>query len=87
MASLVLERTGGNPLFMSSIVNELARQEAPRPEARAIMSIPQDVRRFIDRQIDQLGEYDYELLSAASVVGRHCNRRDCSRAGDRCSGG
>ena len=70
MAPLVLERTGGNPLFMSSIVNELARQEAPRPEAGGIMSIPQDVRRFIDRQIDQLGECDYELLSAASVVGR-----------------
>ena len=33
MAPLLLERTGGNPLFMTSIVNQLARQE-PGADAR-----------------------------------------------------
>jgi len=70
MATLLLERTGGNPLFMSSIVNQLARSAAPRGGVQAIMSIPHDVRRFIDRQIDELNPCDRNLLSAASVVGR-----------------
>ena len=70
MAPLLLERTGGNPLFMTSIVNQLAHQEAAARTAGAIVSIPHDVRRFIDRQIDQLDEADRELLAAASVVRR-----------------
>jgi len=31
----------------------------------AVFSIPDDVRRFIDRQIDDLGESDRTLLTAA----------------------
>ena len=34
------------------------------------MSIPHDVRRFIDRQIDELDEADRDLLTAASVIRR-----------------
>jgi predicted ATPase len=34
------------------------------------MSIPHDVRRFIDRQIDELGNTDCDVLAAASVVRR-----------------
>lgn len=70
MAPLLLERTGGNPLFMTSIVNQLAQQEAPGRTQGAIVSIPRDVRRFIDRQIDELDASDRTLLTAASVV-RH----------------
>ena len=36
----------------------------------AIVSIPHDVRRFIDRQIDELSESDRNLLTAASVIRR-----------------
>ena len=68
MAPLLLERTGGNPLFMTSIVNQLARQEGGTPGA--IVAIPHDVRRFIDRQIDELTESDRHLLTAASVIRR-----------------
>ena len=32
--------------------------------------VPHDVRRFIDRQIDDIAESDHVMLSAASVVGR-----------------
>ncbi len=68
MAPLLLERTGGNPLFMTSIVNQLAQQESRTPSA--IVAIPHDVRRFIDRQIDELTESDRHLLTAASVIRR-----------------
>jgi DNA-binding winged helix-turn-helix (wHTH) protein/predicted ATPase len=70
IAPLLLERTGGNPLFMTSIVNQLIRREASGGMVGAIMSIPLDVRRFIDRQIDELNESDHKLLTAASVVRR-----------------
>jgi DNA-binding winged helix-turn-helix (wHTH) protein/predicted ATPase len=70
IAPLLLERTGGNPLFMTSIVNQLAQREASGRTIGAIMSIPHDVRRFIDRQIDELNENDRNLLTAASVVRR-----------------
>ena len=41
-----------------------------RAAPAAIGSIPHDVRRFIDRQIDELAADDRDLLAAASVVGR-----------------
>jgi predicted ATPase len=68
MAPLLLERTGGNPLFMTSIVNELAQRGVAAPGA--IVSIPHDIRRFIDRQIDELDDGDCSLLTGASVIGR-----------------
>ena len=49
-----MERTGGNPLFMVSMVNRLAQQNVSARTLGAILSIPPDVRRFIDRQIDEL---------------------------------
>jgi DNA-binding winged helix-turn-helix (wHTH) protein/predicted ATPase len=67
-ARVLLERTGGNPLFMVSIVNELAQQNAATPDA--LGAVPQDVRRFIERQIDSLDEANRTLLSAASVIRR-----------------
>jgi predicted ATPase/predicted heme/steroid binding protein len=70
MAGLLVERTGGNPLFMVSIVNELAQPKISGRTADAILSIPHDVRRFIDRQIDQLSASDRSLLTSASVIGR-----------------
>jgi predicted ATPase len=69
LAPLLLDRTGGNPLFMSSIVNQLAHTSWDQPIDQ-LMSIPHDVRRFIDRQIDELGNGDCDLLAAASVVRR-----------------
>jgi DNA-binding winged helix-turn-helix (wHTH) protein/predicted ATPase len=70
MAPLLLERTGGNPLFLTSIVSQLAHREAPEWTLDQIVAIPHDVRRFIDRQIDELHETDRNLLTAASVIRR-----------------
>ena len=69
-AELLLERTGGNPLFLTSIVGQFVTTRSLQPTTTAILSIPRDVRRFIDRQIDLLGENDRKLLLTASVVGR-----------------
>ena len=74
MAPLLLERTGGNPLFMTGIVNELAQRDAAERTPGMIRSIPHDVRRFIERQIDELDAADRDLLMAASVVGRARSR-------------
>jgi predicted ATPase len=70
MAPVLLERTGGNPLFMTSIVNQLEQRDAAGRTLGTIVSIPHDVRRFIDRQIDDLDESDRNLLTAASVISR-----------------
>ncbi len=70
IASLLLERTGGNPLFMASIVGELTQRQDARPTLKIIQSIPHDVRRFIEQQIDQLSASDRDVLMAASTVGR-----------------
>ncbi len=74
MAPLLLERTGGNPLFMTGIVRELAKGGADGhglgPGLGAVRSIPHDVRRFIDLQIDALDQGDRDLMMAASTIGR-----------------
>jgi DNA-binding winged helix-turn-helix (wHTH) protein/predicted ATPase len=70
IARLLHERTGGNPLFMVSIVNQLAGQPATVATPGLIMSIPHGVRRFIDQQIEELDENDRNLLTAASVIRR-----------------
>ena len=70
IAPLLLERTGGNPLFMMSIVNQLGQEDAIANTFDAIVTIPHDVRRFIERQIDGLDDDDRDLLTAASVIGR-----------------
>ena len=70
MADLLLERTGGNPLFMTSIVTHLVQQEAPARMLGTFVSIPHNTRRFIDQQIDELNESDRNLLTAASVIRR-----------------
>jgi DNA-binding winged helix-turn-helix (wHTH) protein/tetratricopeptide (TPR) repeat protein len=67
---MLLERTGGNPLFMVSIVNQLAQHDGAAATPGALVAIPQDVRRFIERQIDELSERDRALLTAASVIRR-----------------
>ncbi len=83
MATLLLERTGGNPLFMTSIVHQLAQRPAAVPALAAIGSIPHDIRRFIDRQIDELADSDREVLTAASVIGREFATAAVAAALDR----
>jgi DNA-binding winged helix-turn-helix (wHTH) protein/tetratricopeptide (TPR) repeat protein len=70
LARVLLERTGGNPLFMVSLVNQLVQHDADGTTSGAIGAIPHDVRRFIERQIDELDDGDRNLLIVASVIRR-----------------
>ena len=55
--------------WSASSINWRCSPRRRRRPARS-MSIPHDVRRFIERQIDDLDDSDRELLTAASVIRR-----------------
>jgi len=70
IARQLLARTGGNPLFLAGIVDQLVQPKASENIAEAIATIPTGVRRYIDRQIDELDAADRDLLVAASAIRR-----------------
>ena len=69
-------RTGGHPLFLASIVDELIqppraeRADPARLDLGAMAhTIPLNVRQFIEHRFEQLLEEDQTILEAASVAG------------------
>ena len=70
IARQLLARTGGNPLFLAGIVDQLVQPRASANIAEAIAAIPTGVRRYIDRQIDELDAADRDLLMAGSAIRR-----------------
>jgi predicted ATPase len=74
------QRTTGNPLFLVTIVETLARQGVLREgatgwelasEQEAItMAVPESLQRLFERQLEQLAPEEQELLAAASVAGK-----------------
>jgi DNA-binding winged helix-turn-helix (wHTH) protein/predicted ATPase len=79
LPQLLHQRTGGNPLFLVTMVDELVRQGLLETEgdaggsqgALAILSevIPTSLRQYIEQHIEQVSEADQALLEAASVAG------------------
>ena len=79
LASLIHQRTDGNPLFMVSVVDALARaglladsEQARQPEeieAAVTGSLTDSLQGFIERQIEQVDVEERAVLEAASVVG------------------
>ena len=71
LTEVLRRRTGGHPLFLTAIVDELLRQ--PGGETLDVMSlanvIPNGVRQFIERRCEQLPLEDRSILGAASVAG------------------
>jgi DNA-binding winged helix-turn-helix (wHTH) protein/tetratricopeptide (TPR) repeat protein len=74
-ADVLYRRTGGHPLFLAAIVDDLI---ASRPDRLALatldftamaQALPLNVRRFIEGQFERLPEEDQAILEAASVVG------------------
>lgn len=69
------ERTDGLPLFVASVVSELATPSAQdvavvAPAAQvARMAVPENLAAIIDRYIGKLGDEDRALLSTAAVCG------------------
>jgi len=80
-AELIHARTEGNPLFMVDVLRYLrdrkvivkAEEDGNWRLARSLpdlsRDIPQSVSSVIDRKIDQLGDRDREVLTAAAVQG------------------
>jgi predicted ATPase len=79
LAQLLHQRTGGNPLFLVAMVDELVRQGVLETErktggsrrALAVLSrlVPTSLRQYIEQHLEQLSEADQALLEAASVAG------------------
>ena len=73
------QRTGGNPLFLSALTDELVRQQVVTegPDGWDVHAgvdalpaiIPAHLRALIEHQLAQLSPEDQQLLEAASVAG------------------
>ena len=82
IAGVLHRRTGGHPLFLTTIVEELMARRSPEAadgrnvgaaleaftEATANV-IPSSVRQFIEHRFEQLPVADQAILEAASVAG------------------
>jgi len=79
VASLIHQRSEGNPLFMVSLVDELERAGAIRMRDGAITlgsdvgrlssEVPGSVTHVIERQLDRLSDDERRVVVAASVAG------------------
>jgi DNA-binding winged helix-turn-helix (wHTH) protein/predicted ATPase len=79
LADAIYERTEGNPLFVINVANDLVARGmliqrngkwslAGRLDDIAA-SIPEDLRRLIELQLEHLGDREREILEVASAVG------------------
>ena len=76
---LLHQRTGGHPLFLVAMVDELVRQglleaggdAGGSPGALTVLSglVPTSLRQYIEQHLEQLSAADQALLEAASVAG------------------
>jgi DNA-binding winged helix-turn-helix (wHTH) protein/tetratricopeptide (TPR) repeat protein len=79
LAERVQRHTGGNPLFMATVIDQLIERGVVRQGAdgwdtrealdEADLGIPDRIRPVIDRQIARLPPVERQVLEAASVVG------------------
>jgi class 3 adenylate cyclase/tetratricopeptide (TPR) repeat protein len=64
--SALIEKTGGNPLFVEETIRMLAEEEGVASPER----IPDTVQALIAARIDRLGSDDRRVLRRAAVIGR-----------------
>jgi predicted ATPase len=79
LAGMICERTGGNPMFVVSVADDLVRravliERAGRWEVEgspglAQIAIPEDVRRMIGHELDGVRPDERRILEAASAAG------------------
>jgi DNA-binding winged helix-turn-helix (wHTH) protein/predicted ATPase len=71
MAEVVLRRTGGHPLFMSAIIDELLRTANSHTTDTTLIRkvVPPGIRQFTEYRLEQLNREDREVLEAACVAG------------------
>jgi predicted ATPase len=83
-------RTGGHPLFMAAVADDLVRRgvvarrrgrwDAPEPVHE--VDLPASVRQFIGQEIERLGPEHQQMLEAASVAGREFSVATVAAASD-----
>ena len=78
MAALIFERSDGNALFMVNVLEHLVRARAVRrhddrwvvdDSAAALTQMPEGLRSFLRRRLDDLSAEERQTVEAASVVG------------------
>ncbi len=78
LATAILERTEGNPLFVANVVDELlgdpdsndsAVARVAGAETRVRDTLPSSLRRMIERRIERLPREEQAMLEAASAIG------------------
>ena len=77
LEQVLIERTGGNPLFLQEILSSLAEEGVLRRVGRRYRlvrameppNLPGSVRSLLSERIDRLGSAEKDVLQAASVIG------------------
>jgi predicted ATPase/DNA-binding winged helix-turn-helix (wHTH) protein len=69
LAPTLHRRTGGHPLFLSSIVDDLIRHGVASTPDLVALDIPADLRRLIGHALDRVTTEQRGLLEAASAAG------------------
>lgn len=79
LAGVIHRRTGGNPLFVVNVADDLVKRavlvaragrwEVARRPGLGHIAIPENVRRMIGHELDRLRPHERRVLAAASAVG------------------
>ena len=90
LATLIHERSEGNPLFMVHTIDHLLAERLLRredegwqmtaPIGMVTLDVPESIRHLIEAQIGRLDESDQRILEAASVAGQGFQVRAISAA-------
>lgn len=66
---VLYRRTGGHPLFLTTLVEALPRGEMGADAEAVARVVPASIRQFIERRLDVIAADDMHILDAASVAG------------------
>ncbi|HVE91897.1 MAG TPA: adenylate/guanylate cyclase domain-containing protein [Actinomycetota bacterium] len=69
LLDLVIERSGGNPLFLEELV-ALVVDQAGEPGGSSPQDVPATLRGIVSARLDSLGDAERALLEDASVIGQ-----------------
>jgi predicted ATPase len=92
LAPMIHARTGGNPLFVVSVADDLVRRgvlversgrwTVDESRRLAEIAIPDDIRRMIGHQLDRVTPHERRLLEAASAAGVEFSAAAVAAAGE-----
>lgn len=92
LAERIHHRTGGNPLFMATMLDQLLERRVVTHGAggwdtsddvdEAALEIPDSIRPVIERQVSRLSPTQRQVLEAASVIGDRFNLAGVAAAAD-----